>query len=188
MDFAAPKGTRVLAAADGHVIGAGWRNGYGNAVEIKHGGGITTLYGHLSGFASGIRAGARVRQGEPDRIRRRDRLGDRAAPALRVQDLRHPPGSDARRPPEGHARARAPARPQFLSRRRATRARHSRSCAPPRRPASNSVAQLFAGVMSGTSLDGADAAHRRIPPGSASARWRSRRSHFHRRCASACSP
>ena len=64
-DFAAPKGTRVLASADGHVTFAGWRNGYGNTVEVRHGGGITTLYGHLSGFASGIRAGARVRQADP---------------------------------------------------------------------------------------------------------------------------
>ena len=64
VDFAAPKGTRVLSAADGQVISAGWRNGYGNAVEVKHGGSISTLYGHLSAFASGIRAGARVRQGE----------------------------------------------------------------------------------------------------------------------------
>ena len=64
-DFAAPKGTRVLAAADGHVAFAGWRNGYGNTVEIRHGGSISTLYGHLSGFASGIRTGARVRQADP---------------------------------------------------------------------------------------------------------------------------
>jgi len=47
------------------VLSAGWRNGYGNAVEIKHGGSISTLYGHLSAFAAGIRAGARVRQGDP---------------------------------------------------------------------------------------------------------------------------
>jgi len=65
VDFAAPKGTRVLAAADGNVVSAGWRNGYGNAVEIRHGGGIQTLYGHLSGFANGVRAGTRVRQGDP---------------------------------------------------------------------------------------------------------------------------
>jgi murein DD-endopeptidase MepM/ murein hydrolase activator NlpD len=65
VDFAAPQGTRVLAAADGHVIAAGSRGGYGNAIEIKHGGAVTTLYAHLSGFASGVRAGARVRQGEP---------------------------------------------------------------------------------------------------------------------------
>jgi murein DD-endopeptidase MepM/ murein hydrolase activator NlpD len=65
VDFAAPQGTRVLAAADGHVIAAGARGGYGNAVEIKHGGSVTTLYAHLSGFASGVRTGTRVRQGEP---------------------------------------------------------------------------------------------------------------------------
>ena len=65
VDFAAPKGTRVLATADGHVVAAGARGGYGNAVEVRHGSGITTLYAHLSGFAGGVRAGARVRQGEP---------------------------------------------------------------------------------------------------------------------------
>ncbi|HYC38188.1 MAG TPA: M23 family metallopeptidase [Usitatibacter sp.] len=65
VDFAAPRGTRVIASADGLVVAAGGRGGYGNAVEIRHGGGITTLYAHLSGFAKGIRAGARVRQGEP---------------------------------------------------------------------------------------------------------------------------
>jgi murein DD-endopeptidase MepM/ murein hydrolase activator NlpD len=64
VDFAAPKGTRVLATADGQVLSAGMRGGYGNAVEIRHGSGITTLYGHLSAFAAGLHAGARVRQGE----------------------------------------------------------------------------------------------------------------------------
>lgn len=64
-DFAAPTGTRVLAAANGSVVSAGWRNGYGKTIELRHGGGITTLYAHLSGFAAGIRAGTRVRQGEP---------------------------------------------------------------------------------------------------------------------------
>ena len=65
VDFAAPKGTRVLAVADGHVVSAGVRGGYGNAIEVRHGGGVVTLYAHLSGFAAGVRAGARVRQGEP---------------------------------------------------------------------------------------------------------------------------
>lgn len=65
VDFAAPRGARVIASADGHVVAAGTRGGYGNAVEIRHGGGVTTLYGHLSAFASGVRAGMRVRQGEP---------------------------------------------------------------------------------------------------------------------------
>jgi len=65
VDFAAPRGTRVLATADGSIVSAGSRGGYGNAVEIRHGGGINTLYAHLSGFASGVRAGARVHQGQP---------------------------------------------------------------------------------------------------------------------------
>ena len=65
VDFAAPHGTRIVAAADGTVVSAGTRGGYGNAVEIRHGGSITTLYAHLSGFARGLRAGSRVRQGEP---------------------------------------------------------------------------------------------------------------------------
>lgn len=65
VDFAAPHGTRVIASADGHIVAAGVRGGYGNTVEIRHGGGVSTLYAHLSGFAKGIRAGARVRQGEP---------------------------------------------------------------------------------------------------------------------------
>src|SRR5881394_443708 len=56
VDFAAPRGTRVLATADGTVVAAGTRGGYGNAVEIRHGGGINTLYAHLSGFAAGVRA------------------------------------------------------------------------------------------------------------------------------------
>ena len=65
VDFAAPQGTRVLASADGVVVAAGARGGYGNAVEIRHGGSITTLYGHLSRFAKGVHAGARVHQGDP---------------------------------------------------------------------------------------------------------------------------
>ena len=65
VDFAAARGARVIATADGHVVAAGSRGGYGNAVEIKHGGAISTLYAHLSGFAKGVRAGTRVRQGEP---------------------------------------------------------------------------------------------------------------------------
>jgi murein DD-endopeptidase MepM/ murein hydrolase activator NlpD len=64
VDFAAPRGTRVIAAADGQVMTAGTKGGYGNAIEIRHGGAVSTLYGHLSGFAAGIRAGTRVRQGE----------------------------------------------------------------------------------------------------------------------------
>ncbi len=63
-DFAAAYGTPVRAIGDGVVTFAGRQGDYGNLVEIRHARGITTLYGHLSGFAPGIRAGAQVEQSE----------------------------------------------------------------------------------------------------------------------------
>ncbi len=62
-DYAAARGTPVLAAGDGVVQRAGWDGGYGNLVELRHANGITTRYGHLSGFARGVRGGVRVHQG-----------------------------------------------------------------------------------------------------------------------------
>ncbi|MGH8698016.1 MAG: peptidoglycan DD-metalloendopeptidase family protein, partial [Burkholderiales bacterium] len=64
VDYGAPTGTRVKATADGTVESAGRQGGYGNVVVVRHNGGITTLYAHLRGFASGIRRGARVAQGD----------------------------------------------------------------------------------------------------------------------------
>jgi murein DD-endopeptidase MepM/ murein hydrolase activator NlpD len=64
VDYAAPAGTPIKAAGDGKVIFRGQNGGYGNAVVLQHGGNITTLYGHMSRFADGARAGARVRQGQ----------------------------------------------------------------------------------------------------------------------------
>ena len=64
VDYAAPTGTPVRAAGDGRVRFHGRQGGYGNAVVIEHGGGITTLYGHLSRFAKGAGQGQRVRQGQ----------------------------------------------------------------------------------------------------------------------------
>jgi len=63
-DFAASPGTPVRAAGDGTVTLAGFTEGYGYMVEIRHLNGITTRYGHLEGFASRIHRGARVSQGE----------------------------------------------------------------------------------------------------------------------------
>lgn len=63
-DYAAPPGTPVLAAADGVVASAGWAGGYGNLVELTHGNGIVTRYGHLKRFGSVVQRGARVLQGQ----------------------------------------------------------------------------------------------------------------------------
>src|SRR5215813_2757946 len=55
VDISSPSGTRVIAPADGVVRFASIMNGYGRAVVLDHSQGITTLYGHLSGF--GVTAG-----------------------------------------------------------------------------------------------------------------------------------
>jgi len=63
-DYAADRGTPVMASGDGVVLRAGVAGGYGNLIELRHRSGITTRYGHLRGFARGVRAGARVTQGQ----------------------------------------------------------------------------------------------------------------------------
>ncbi|MDP1907289.1 MAG: M23 family metallopeptidase, partial [Hyphomicrobium sp.] len=64
VDFAAPSGTPVYAASDGVVLGARPNGGYGNWIQIDHPGNLSTVYGHLSGFAPGIKTGVPVSQGE----------------------------------------------------------------------------------------------------------------------------
>ena len=64
VDFAAPRGTPIWATADGTVDFAGVKGGYGNMIEVRHSGGVTTLYGHMSAFVAGLRRGARVTQGQ----------------------------------------------------------------------------------------------------------------------------
>ncbi|PAV48608.1 peptidase M23 [Pseudomonas sp. HAR-UPW-AIA-41] len=64
VDYAAPRGTPIKAAGDGRVQLAGRKGGYGNTVIIQHGSRYRTLYGHMNGFAKGIRTGSTVRQGQ----------------------------------------------------------------------------------------------------------------------------
>ncbi len=59
-DYSATAGTRVRAIGDGTVLYAGWKGGYGRVVEIRHRNGFVTRYGHLQGFAKGIRRGSSV--------------------------------------------------------------------------------------------------------------------------------
>ena len=63
-DFGAAPGTPVRATADGTVTFAGRDGGYGNLIKIRHALGYETRYAHLRGFASGIRAGVKVVQGQ----------------------------------------------------------------------------------------------------------------------------
>ncbi len=64
VDYAAHYGAHVVAVAAGTVVSAGWAGGGGRQVRIRHAGGFETYYLHLSSFAKGIRAGARVDQGD----------------------------------------------------------------------------------------------------------------------------
>jgi murein DD-endopeptidase MepM/ murein hydrolase activator NlpD len=64
VDYAAPRGTPVVALGDGKIIKAAWSGGAGRMIKIKHNSVYTTAYLHLSGFAKGITPGAFVKQGQ----------------------------------------------------------------------------------------------------------------------------
>ncbi len=63
-DFAAPKGTPIMASGDGIVIKSSWCGGGGNCVKIKHNSTYQTVYAHMSKFGRGIKKGVRVKQGQ----------------------------------------------------------------------------------------------------------------------------
>lgn len=64
IDFGAPTGTPIYAAADGIVVSAKREGGYGLMVRLRHAGGVETRYAHMSRFGRGIASGRRVRQGD----------------------------------------------------------------------------------------------------------------------------
>lgn len=64
VDFAAPRGTPIMAAGDGVVERAGPYGSFGNYVSIRHAQGYKTAYAHMNSIRKGVRAGARVRQGD----------------------------------------------------------------------------------------------------------------------------
>ncbi|WP_343565456.1 peptidoglycan DD-metalloendopeptidase family protein [Kiloniella sp. b19] len=64
VDFAAPRGTPIYAAGDGVVERANRFSSYGNYIRIRHHSGFKTAYAHLKGFAKGITANKRVKQGQ----------------------------------------------------------------------------------------------------------------------------
>ncbi len=64
VDYAAPAGTPVMSIGDGTVISRGWSGGGGNTVKIRHNSVYTTAYLHLSRYASSLKVGDRVSQGD----------------------------------------------------------------------------------------------------------------------------
>ena len=63
-DFAAPKGTPIMASGAGTIEVARWNGAYGKYIRIKHNSKYKTAYAHLNGYARGIRIGTKVRQGQ----------------------------------------------------------------------------------------------------------------------------
>ncbi|HZD39640.1 MAG TPA: peptidoglycan DD-metalloendopeptidase family protein [Terriglobales bacterium] len=64
IDYAAPAGTPVVAIGRGQVVFVGWRNGYGNVVDIRHNGNYMSRYAHFSRFASKLHRGQSVDAGD----------------------------------------------------------------------------------------------------------------------------
>lgn len=62
LDFAADRGTKVYATADGVVKAAGWESGYGNCVDIDHGYGYLTRYAHLNAYH--VKVGQEIKRGD----------------------------------------------------------------------------------------------------------------------------
>jgi murein DD-endopeptidase MepM/ murein hydrolase activator NlpD len=64
VDWAAPRGTPIIAPGNGVVVKAGWTSGYGKQTVIRHPNGYETSFSHQSKFANGIHPGVHVRQGQ----------------------------------------------------------------------------------------------------------------------------
>ena len=63
-DFAAPLGTPIMASGGGVITRAKWCGGGGNCIKIRHNSTYETIYAHMKSFASGMRKGLRVKQGQ----------------------------------------------------------------------------------------------------------------------------
>lgn len=64
VDYAAPTGTPVKASGTGKVVFKGKKGGYGKVIFLRHGGRYTTVYGHLSKYARGVKKGSKIKQGQ----------------------------------------------------------------------------------------------------------------------------
>ena len=91
VDYAAPRGTPVLATADGRVSFLGHKDGYGKTVVLKHGGEYGTLYAHLSSYKSKLKPGSNVKQGQIVGFVGKTGVAYRPSFALRISGQRRAP-------------------------------------------------------------------------------------------------
>ena len=98
LDFAAPEGAVVAATQDGKIAYMGQRSGYGTVVEVDHGGGVQTLYAHLSALNDALNVGQRITAGTE--LGRAGSTGTSTAPHLhyeiRINDKPVSPLADTR--------------------------------------------------------------------------------------------
>tara|TARA_B100000475_G_scaffold47722_1_gene32224 strand:- start:476 stop:1726 length:1251 start_codon:yes stop_codon:yes gene_type:complete len=64
VDYAAVRNTPIMASGDGVIKFIGTKSGYGRTIQIKHGGGISTLYAHMESFNKKLKVGSKVNQGQ----------------------------------------------------------------------------------------------------------------------------
>lgn len=64
IDYSAARGTPVVSIGDGTLIAKGYKGGLGNQIRVRHAGSYVSIYGHLMGFARGLRIGGPVKQGQ----------------------------------------------------------------------------------------------------------------------------
>lgn len=83
VDISADAGVPVRAAANGVVVDAGTRGGYGRFVEVRHAEGLTTLYAHLGGIEGDVKPGMVVAAG--DRLGRVGSTGSSTGPHLHFE-------------------------------------------------------------------------------------------------------
>ncbi|WP_417695351.1 M23 family metallopeptidase [Roseibium sp.] len=64
VDWAASRGTPIMAAGNGTIEKLGWSSSYGRRIELQHANGYTTTYNHMTAFAKGLSEGSKIRQGQ----------------------------------------------------------------------------------------------------------------------------
>ena len=123
LDISTSKGQPVYATADGSVESASYTGDYGNLIVLRHDFGLTTRYGHLSGF--NVKHGADRAPRRRHRLRRIDRSLDRRAPALRNPGERQAAQSRC-----SSSRNRQPLNTSKASKRSAARSRPPKAASP----------------------------------------------------------